>query len=229
MGGRPLHAVVTVVGPPDTDLDLLYQGISAAARAYGCPVVGGDLANAATLVVSVAMTGTVDGEPVRRSGARAGDSIYVTGPLGLSAAGLRVLREGGKGPPAAVAAYRRPTPDVAAGEAARLAGATAMIDISDGLAADLGHVADQSGVGFALDRVPVGEGASLEEALSGGEDYVLAFTAPAETDVVAAFAGRPIPVRIGTCTADPSIRTLAGRPLLSVDGSAVGGWEHDWQ
>jgi thiamine-monophosphate kinase len=226
MGGRPLHAVVTVVGPPDTDLDLLYQGIATAARAFDCPVVGGDLANAPTLVVSVAMTGTVDGDPVRRRGARPGDGIYVTGPLGLSAAGLRQLRGGGAGErgTAATAAYRRPAPDVAAGEAARLAGASSMIDISDGLVADLGHLADASGVGVALEDVPVGEGATLEEALTGGEDYVLVFTAADEAAVESAFAGLRPPVRVGACTADPSQRTLNGEPL-----PAAGGWEHQWR
>jgi thiamine-monophosphate kinase len=225
MGARPLQAVITVVGSPDTDLDLLYQGIAAASRRYECPVVGGDLANGPGLVVSVAMTGTVPGgEPVRRSGARPGEGIYVTGPLGLSAAGLRLLRRGEKESSVAAAAYRRPTPDVAAGEAARLAGATAMIDISDGLAADLGHLADASGVGLDLDQVPVGEGATLDEALTGGEDYVLAFTAPSDPGARFVERGLPVPERIGTTTPSSSSRRLAGRPLPS-----VGGWEHQWR
>jgi thiamine-monophosphate kinase len=183
------------------------------------------LANGPGLVVSVAMTGTVpDGEPVRRTGARPGDGIYVTGSLGLSAAGLRMLRKGEKESSLAVAAYRRPTPEVAAGEAARLAGATAMIDISDGLAADLGHLADASGVGLALDEVPVGEGATLEEALAGGEDYVLAFTASSDPSAPFVERGLVAPVRIGTATADPAERLLAGHPL-----PAAGGWEHQWR
>jgi thiamine-monophosphate kinase len=222
MGGRPLHALVTVAGPPGTDLEQLYQGVAEAAAYYHCPVVGGDLSNAACLVVNVAMTGTVDPPPVRRHGARPGDRIYLTGPVGLSAAGLRQLREGGKGASAATSAHRRPLPVVAAGAAARTAGATAMIDISDGLAADLGHIAESSGVGLALDRVPVGEGATLEEALTGGEDYVLAFTAPDGEAVAQAFEGLRPPDLIGICTADPAERTLAGSPL------PVGGWEHQW-
>jgi thiamine-monophosphate kinase len=231
MGGRPARALVSVAGPPGTNLDRLGAGIAAAARAYGCPVVGGDLANAPALVVTVALSGTLDGPPVRRSGARPGDGIWVTGPLGLSAAGLRLLKKGtvkeGKGAAAAVAAHRRPTPVVEAGLAARAAGASAMIDISDGLAADLGHLADASGVGVALDDIPVGEGATLDEALTGGEDYVLAFTAPDPAEVRRAFAGQPglaPPITIGTCTADPAQRTLSGRPLPE-----SGGWEHVWQ
>jgi thiamine-monophosphate kinase len=189
--------------------------------------MGGDLANAPALVVTVALTGTLDGPPVRRSGARPGDGIWVTGPLGLSAAGLRLLKEGKGAGSAAVAAHRRPTPVVEAGLAARAAGASAMIDISDGLASDLGHLADASGVGVALDDIPVGEGATLDEALTGGEDYVLAFTAPDPAEVRRAFArqaGLSPPIAIGTCTADPAQRTLAGRPLPE-----SGGWEHAWQ
>jgi thiamine-monophosphate kinase len=222
MGGRPLHALVTVAGPSDTDLDLLYEGIAAAARAYECPVVGGDLANAPVLVVSVAMTGTVDGDPVLRRGAAPGDGVYLTGPVGLSAAGLRQLRQGVTEFTAGVAAYRRPTPVVAAGLAAKQAGATAMIDVSDGLCADLGHLAGASGVGVVLDDVPVGEGATLEEALTGGEDYVLVFTAADEARVAGAFAGVGPVTRIGVCTADPAERTVGGRRFPS------GGWEHEW-
>jgi thiamine-monophosphate kinase len=222
MGGRPRHTLVTVAGPPDTDLCLLYRGVADATRAYACPVVGGDLVNAPVVVVTVAITGTVDGEPIRRSGAVPGDSIYATGPLGLAAAGLRQLRRGCTEVTTAVAAHRRPSPSVEAGVAARKAGATSMIDVSDGLVADLGHLASSSGVGVALDRVPVGDGATLDEALTGGEDYVLVFTAPDDRRVSAAFAGLPVE-RLGTCTADGAERTLGGRPLPE-----VGGWEHRW-
>ena len=198
MGGRPLYLLVTVAAPPGTDLDRLFDGVAEAAQAYVCPVVGGDLTAADTLVVTVAVTGTVDGIPVTRSGATAGEAIYVTGPLGAAAASGWT---------------RRPTARVAEGVDARGAGATAMIDVSDGLVADLGHIADESGVGFALDEVPVAPGATLEQALTGGEDYELVFTAPV--------ARLPVGFRIGVCTADPSERTLAGEPL-----PPSGGWEH---
>ena len=198
MGGRPLHLLVTVAAPPGTDLDRLFDGVAEAAQAYVCPVVGGDLTTADTLVVSVAVTGTVDGTPVTRSGASPGEAIYVTGPLGAAAASGWT---------------RRPLARVAEGVDARGAGATAMIDVSDGLVADLGHIADESGVGFALEEVPVAPGATLEQALTGGEDYELVFTAPA--------ARVPVGLRIGACTADPTERTLAGQAL-----PAGGGWEH---
>src|SRR3954453_15707157 len=198
LGGRPLPLLVTVAAPPGTDLDRLFDGVAEAAQAYLCPVVGGDLTTADTLVVSVAVTGTGDGTPATRSGASPGEVIYVPGPLGAAAA---------SGWP------RRPLARVAEGVDARGAGARAMIDVSDGLVADLGHIADESGVGFALDDIPVAPGATIEQALAGGEDYELVFTAPVNR--------LPVGFRIGVCTADPSERTLAGRPLP--DG---GGWEH---
>jgi thiamine-monophosphate kinase len=201
MGGRPLYLLVTVAAPAGTDLERLFDGVADAARAYVCPVVGGDLTTADTLVVTVAVAGTVDGTPVTRSGASPGETIYVTGPLGGAAASGWT---------------RRPLARVAEGVDARGAGATAMIDVSDGFVADLGHIADESGVGFALDEVPVAPGATLEQALTGGEDYELVFTAPV--------ARLPVGFRIGTCTADPSERTLAGQPLPA----GAGGWEHQF-
>lgn len=224
MGGVPTHLLVTVAGPRSTNLPLLYDGIAAAAAFWECPVVGGDLTNAPTLVVTVAIAGSLPGPPILRRGARPGDGIWVTGPLGLAAAGLRRLRAGEKGSGVAVEAHRRPRPSVAAGLAARAAGASSMIDVSDGLLADVGHLASASGVGLALDAVPVGPGATEEEALAGGEDYVLAFTASDPAAVTAAFAGRPAPVLIGTCVADATIRRFAGRPF-----PARGGWEHSWR
>ncbi len=225
MGGRPAHLLVTVAGPAETDLALLYEGIAEAATHWACPVVGGDLANAGDLVVSVSITGSLPGPPILRSGARAGDGIWVTGPLGLAAAGLRILKEVGKGAAGDEAqAHRRPQPSVAAGLAARAAGATAMIDISDGLAADLGHLADASGVGMDVHWLPVGGRATEDEALTGGEDYVLAFTAPDEDVVRRAFRALPPPSRIGNCVVDPGVRRILGRAW-----PAVAGWEHRWR
>ncbi len=90
MAGRPLQALVSVAGPASTDLDALFTGVAEAAERYRCPVVGGDLSNAGTLVVAVAVTGTTDGgRAVFRSGARPGDSLFVTGPLGSLRSGAR--------------------------------------------------------------------------------------------------------------------------------------------
>jgi thiamine-monophosphate kinase len=150
--------------------------------------------------------------------------------VGASAAGLRRYRElaAGAGKAANDAsllrAHARPAADLAAGRAARQAGAHAMIDVSDGLIADLGHLAAASGVAVVVDRVPVAAGATREEALRGGEDFALAFCAPDETAVSEAFAGLPAPIRIGGC--------IGGAPGVTVEGQPVdvgtGGWEHRW-
>jgi thiamine-monophosphate kinase len=237
MGGRPLHALVTVSGPlGELDFDALFDGLLAAAEAYQCPIVGGDISTAPTLVVTVAVTGTVDGAaPVLRSGARPGDLLFVTGPLGSSAAGLALLRAGraGEAPDLALA-HCRPRARVAEGRAASTAGATAMIDVSDGLATDLRHLADASRVGVVLDRVPIAVGvtralgsdsdggAGLDAALGGGEDYELLFAAPdaGRVELVFAATGLALPLQIGECTADAAERRLGEDPLPER------GWEH---
>lgn len=233
VGGRPCYALVTVSGPlARIDLDLLYDGILEASSTYDCPVVGGDLSSAPTLVVSVSVVG--DGGPappgpVLRSGASAGDTLFVTGPLGSSAAGLQLLQEGrGVDGPDLTLAHRRPRPRLAEGAAARAAGATAMIDVSDGLAADLRHLASASGVGVHVDHVPVAVGVSRVSdepealALGGGEDYELVFAAPDGPYVETIFAelGLGKPVRIGRCTDDPTERRLYDGELPKL------GWEH---
>jgi thiamine-monophosphate kinase len=232
MGGRPGFALVTVAGPPATDLGLLYQGLGAAAAACGCPIVGGDLTNATDLVVTVAVSGYCDGDPVRRSGARPGDEVWLSRPVGAASAGLRRYRARAAGEPVGPRgeaadrrlrqAHARPTAELAAGEAARRAGARAMIDVSDGLAADLAHIAESSGVGMQLQQVPVAEGATEEEALGGGEDFALAFCVPDGAPLAEAFAGLPPPIRIGSCTADADQLTLDGHPL------PIAGWQHSW-
>jgi thiamine-monophosphate kinase len=234
MGGRPNSAVVTVSGPlGGVDVDRLYDGLLACADAFGCPVVGGDLTGGGTLVVSVAVLGVVEGggEPVLRSGARPGDTLFVTGPLGAAAGGLVLLKAGRAGEDADLErAHRRPRPRLAEGEVARRAGASAMIDISDGLASDVCHLADASGVGIVIERVPVAVGVNRygdnaeAAALGGGEDYELLFAAPEPEAMEAAFAdaGLTVPLRVGRCTDDPAERRLRDEPLPAL------GWEHEW-
>ena len=227
MGGLPRYALVTLCAPPETDLDLLYLGVARAAEASACPVVGGDLSGARELAVTVAVAGdSGQALPVMRSGARAGEAVFVTGPLGSSAAGLRLLRAGQADPAdPLVRAHRRPWARLAEGQAARAAGATAMIDVSDGLGTDLRHLAGASGVGMELDTVPVADGASWEEAVGGGEDYELVFTVPDPAGARAAFAAAGLgpPVHIGHCTPDQGQLLVGGDPLPAA------GWEHQWQ
>ncbi|MGC8628011.1 MAG: thiamine-phosphate kinase [Acidimicrobiales bacterium] len=224
MGGAPGHALVSVTGARPDELDDIYEGLLEAAREYSCPVVGGDLSAGPNLVVSVAVTGWVQASPLLRSGAKPGDGIWVSGPLGAAAGGLRLLRSSDKPRNPAeqrlAQAHARPRPALREGIAAREAGATAMTDVSDGLATDLGHLADSSGVGFELDNVPVAPGATLDEAIGGGDDYVLVFSAPSDAPVAEAFTGLPAPIRIGTCVGDPARRSFRGAPLPPK------GWEH---
>ena len=160
MGGRPEAVLVTVVGP-DVDLGALYEGIDEACETHGCEVVGGDLSGGSELVVAVTILGRAD-RPLRRSGARPGDLLYVTGPLGHGAASGYT---------------ERPVALVGRG-----LGATAMIDVSDGLAIDLWRLCDESGVGAVVDDVPVAAGATEEQAWTGGDDYELLFTGPPGLD-----------------------------------------------
>jgi thiamine-monophosphate kinase len=229
MGARPVCALVTLCAPPGTDLDALTAGLAQASARWACPVVGGDLSTAEQVVVSVAVAGALDGgsPPVTRRGASPGDVLAVTGPLGGSAAGLRVLRAGGGATAtgasgAVVKAHLRPAARLAEGRAARSAGATAMIDVSDGLSIDLHRLADASGVGFHLDSVPVAPGATREEALGGGEDYELVVAAADPDALIAAFTAQGLrpPEVVGRCVADRRDRRLEGEALPRT------GWEH---
>jgi thiamine-monophosphate kinase len=243
VGGRPCHALVSICVPPGTDVELIASGAAAASARWDCPVVGGDVSTSDQVVVSVAATGVLEGPepPVLRGGASGGDHLFVTGPLGGSAAGLRVLRSAGGAQGAGaqgagaqgagaddsvvqalVEAHRRPLARLREGAAARAAGASAMMDVSDGLAIDLHRLAAASGVGVRLDDVPVVPGATEEEALSGGEDFELVVATPDPGRLVAAFlaAGLRVPIPIGRCTADPGERLLRGAPFDRR------GWEH---
>jgi thiamine-monophosphate kinase len=217
VGGRPTYAVVDFCVPPGTDVVLLARGVAEAAAEWGCPVVGGDVTASSQVVVAAAATGVLEGDApaVLRSGASPGDRLLVTGPLGASAAGLRLLRAGVHHPNGAIAAHRRPRARLEEGVVARRAGATAMMDVYDGLGIDLNRLADASGVGLSLETVPVAQDANEDEALGGGEDFELILATPDPghlTEVFVAAGLRP-PVEIGSCTADRAERTLRGRPF----------------
>jgi thiamine-monophosphate kinase len=201
MGGDPQVALVALALSPSSpvaDVDDLYTGLLGLAGPHGVTLVGGDTcASPGGLVVTIALAGRVDGPPLTRRGARPGDLVLVTGTLGAAAAGLASLGLEPVGVPGdAVAAvrraHRRPTPRVAEGRLLRAGGATAMIDLSDGLATDLGHITRESGAGaiVELDALPIADATrdvaralSVDPrawAVSGGEDYELCFTAPPE-------------------------------------------------
>jgi thiamine-monophosphate kinase len=223
MGGTPRYALLSLGWPPDRDSSevlKLGQGLGQAARDYQVAVIGGDtVASPPGVLVSVTVLGKVPrGELLRRAGARVGDRLYVTGPLGESAAGLEIMRRGLKLDPALkeplCRAHLDPQPQLQAGRVlARQRLATALIDLSDGVATDLFHVCRASGVGARLEAaaVPVSPRVRavapilardpLELALMGGEDYQLLFATPVEKApaLLQAFsqAGLPPPLPLG--------------------------------
>lgn len=182
MGGSPTAAVVSLVVRDDapTIPDRVMDGLAAAAETFGCPLVGGDTSIGPNLVIAVAVLGRAHPVgPVLRSGARPGDAIFVTGELGGAGAALEQL-EAGEANPSRIERLRRPAPRLDEGAAAAAAGATAMIDLSDGLATDLDHLCSASGCTAVIDEdaIPRPAGVDLETALLSGDDYELLFTAP---------------------------------------------------
>lgn len=177
---------------PATWLLELADGFADEAAVVGASIVGGDLTAASAVTIAVTVLGECETAPVRRNGARPGDVVAVAGRLGWSAAGLAILKRGFRSPRVLVDAFRRPDPPYALGPQAAAAGATSMIDVSDGLVADLGHVAAASGVSMDIDStaleiaepmVAVGSALGVDPVgfvLAGGEDHALVATFPVE-------------------------------------------------
>jgi thiamine-monophosphate kinase len=229
MGAVPTGLVVALAVPASTDvafLEELADGLrdGCAAMAPGCGVVGGDLSVSSVLTIAVTAFGDLEGRaPVLRSGANAGDVVAVSGVLGEAAGALRLLFSDGlvDGEPDAgaaavlraahpeVVAQLAPTPPISDGRLAALAGATAMIDLSDGLALDARRLANASGVALDLASALVGSRAVLE----GGEDHSLLATFPAEVPLPGGFR------RIGAVVAGQGLR-VDGHPY-----DATGGWD----
>jgi thiamine-monophosphate kinase len=230
MGAVPIAVLFGLAVPGDVPVAWVVdvaRGMAAECSRAGAAVTGGDVTSADAIMLAITALGHLNGrQPVTRAGARSGEVIAVSGPVGWSAAGLALLSAGVAEPAELVAAHRRPQPDYQAGPAAAAAGATAMIDISDGLIADLGHVAAASGVCINLRTASLaGTGALqaaaaklgadwLEWALAGGEDHALAASFPAEAAVPE------------TWTLIGDVREGSG---ILVDGArwaGVAGWDH---
>jgi thiamine-monophosphate kinase len=246
MGGDPGPALLSLGWPPDRDRSLALEfaaGLAQAAREYGLAVIGGDtVASPGGLTITVTLTGRVPArQMLRRSGAEVGDLIFVTGPLGEAAAGLKILRQGLELPQELheplTEAQLRPRPQLRAGRLlAREGLATALIDTSDGIATDLYNICRASGVGARIPAagLPVSPRVAaaaphlgcdpLDLALFGGEDYLLLFTAkPAMAErLPAAFsrAGLAAPLPLGHIV--PGDRVVLATPAGEVDISGQG-------
>jgi thiamine-monophosphate kinase len=194
MGAQPTALLVALCVPTDLEVEWaeeLAGGLSAEAGLVGASVVGGDMSASPTLTIAVTALGDLQGrEPVVRSGAQPGDVVALAGRTGYAAAGFTILSRGFRTPKVLVEAHRRPEVPYAAGTAAALAGATAMIDVSDGLLQDLGHIATASVVGIDINRDAFEIPDQMRDAasalgvdpygwlLAGGDDHALAATFP---------------------------------------------------
>ncbi|RWZ61127.1 thiamine-phosphate kinase [Labedella populi] len=240
MGARPTALVVAIAATPSLPVEALEQfavGLRDACEslAPGCGVVGGDLSVSDTFTIAVTAFGDLDGRPpVLRSGARVGDVVAVSGDLGRAAAGLRLLFSKGvddDGRPDAgraaalrerdgdvVSAQFAPRPPIGDGVLAAAAGATAMLDLSDGLGLDASRLATASGVGIDLDLDALGPDPVL--AIGGGEDHSLLATFPPGTILPGGFR------RIGEVVASPVGAVLRdGEPLDPRGWDPYSGWD----
>jgi len=250
MGGSPRYALVSLALSDRVEMPWvveLYGGLREAALGYGMSVVGGDLSRSERVVISVAVAGEVArGRAVTRLGAKPGDRIVVTGELGAAAGGLMVARSERREDVATdwgralLAAHDRPVARGGEGQTLAGAGATAMIDLSDGMAKDLSRVCTESGVGAAVHLPSVPVAPALESlraatgtdplalALGGGEDYELLAALPADSVPVATEHLRQ---RFGTALTDIG-EFRSGDRLVGVDEGgneaplAPSGWDH---
>jgi thiamine-monophosphate kinase len=212
MGGEPRFCLVSLSVPastPDPWIDGFYRGLLRLAERHSTALAGGDLARSPMLGCDIVVCGAVPhGRALRRDGAHAGDGIYVSGRLGGSALGL----DTGSG--AAWKRHLRPEPRLALGRFLReKLRATAAMDLSDGLSLDLRRLCLASGLAAQIDEPPRFPGATLAQALHGGEDYELLFTLPARARPPGSFAGIPL-TRIGTMQKGRAGEVrLAGRRL----------------
>jgi thiamine-monophosphate kinase len=231
MGGRAHSLTLGIAAPPDLPaawvLELV-RGFAEEAHAVGAAVVGGDVTRASEVVLAVTVLGACTVQPVLRSGARPGDVLALAGRQGWAAAGLAVLGRGFRSPRSVVEAYRRPAPPYDAGPAAAQAGATSMVDVSDGLLAEAGHLAHDSRVAIDVEtaRLEVAEplhavaaatGADpVSFVLTGGDDHALLATFPSDAALPHGW------LRIGSVAeGEGEGVTVDGQPH---DGPA--GWTH---
>lgn len=224
-GGRPTTCLVSLIVPKSLDtkfLDRLYAGIKSASNTYDVQVIGGNMSSGKELIVDIFMLGAVKKkELILRNGAKPGDKILVTGFLGKAARAIAQKRN-----------PRLPEARIKESTAiARIRRATSMIDLSDGLSGDIGHICDSSKVGVEIysNLLPLARGASIDNAVNDGEDYELLFTAPPASvepikrsikkvsDINVSVIGEVLPKKDGRWIIDKKGRRIR---LLSK------GWDH---
>lgn len=253
MGGRPLFYLVNIgipKGMPKNEIELIFEGMAQIASANKVVLIGGDTcASSGGILLTITVIGEADrAKAVTRSGAHSGDTVYVTGTLGNAALGLAFLEKGVRGLEARefIKRHDDPTPRISTGQwLCASTCASSMIDISDGLAQDLGHIAEASGVGIKIytEALPLSENFiqaanfcgkdSLKLALTGGEDYELAFTVAGDKlglfekmlAVVAPTFGHKV-TKVG------EVCEGSGVQIIDIHGADIGlsngGFEHKW-
>jgi thiamine-monophosphate kinase len=237
MGAQPQYALVALALPEWANAEELLVAYAGTAREYAIEIVGGDLSRAEKLTISVTAIGRVLTRPLLRSGARKGDRIYLSRPIGGAAAGLQLLGvEGGSYAEkefikSAVRRQIDPEPEVDLGmNLARLETVTACIDVSDGLSTDLHHLCEASNCGAEIERARIPVFPDLQAharnlkidvrdaVLNGGEEFALLFTSSMREAELSGAVGRPV-YAIGRVSADKGVR-LDGQPL------PPGGFDH---
>ncbi len=236
MGGRPQYAIVAIGSPDEVLAATLIEELAVAAREQDVEIIGGDLSRASEIFISITIIGEA-ANPIMRSGARRGDRIYLSRPIGGSAAGLTLLQRKTVSTSyaerefieSAIRRHLEPEAEVALG--LKLVGiATSCIDVSDGLSTDLHHLCDASNAGAAIERerIPVFPdlqrsgrqlGINVRDAvLHGGEEYALLFTSSMRESELSSRAGRPV-YAIGRIVEERGVR-IDGEPL------PPGGFDH---
>ena len=226
MGARPIGVVLALTLPAELEVSWV-EGFNAGVRQEcalsGALLLGGDITRGRDITATATVFGDLQGRgPVTRAGARPGDVVAVCGRLGWAAAGLTVLNRGFRSPRAVVVAHRVPEPPYGQGIVAQQAGASAMIDCSDGLLADLGHIAEASGVAIDVDtsKLDIAEPQSVvAAAVGGGDPLTFILTGGDDHALLATFDPGHVPEGWRVIGA-----VAAGDPTVTVDGAA---WEGD--